>query len=119
MRSFACSHCGRLVFFENTQCLYCSTALGFVPDERSVVAARAVSHDASLRAVPRPNAGDAETFEDLLAEWLPLPYALNAVNRSTGSDDLYPFTLAQPVIEKLDFVHRRVRTATAAAAVAT
>ena len=44
-------------------------------------------------------------------EWLPLTYALNAVNRSMGSDDLYPFTLAQPVIEKLEFVHRRVRIA--------
>ncbi|MEO8968074.1 MAG: putative zinc-binding metallopeptidase [Solirubrobacteraceae bacterium] len=84
-----------------------------------VTGPRAVSHDASLRAVPRPDAGDDGAFEALLAEWLPLTYALNAVNRSMGSDDLYPFTLAQPVIEKLDFVHRRVRIATAAAAVAT
>jgi hypothetical protein len=78
-----------------------------------VTGPRAVSHDASLRAVPRPDAGEDGAFEDLLSEWLPLTYALNAVNRSMGSDDLYPFTLAQPVIEKLDFVHRRVRIATA------
>lgn len=76
---------------------------------------RAVSHDPSLRAVPRPDAGEDRAFEDLLSEWLPLTYALNAVNRSMGSDDLYPFTLAQPVIEKLDFVHRCVRTAATAA----
>ena len=82
-----------------------------------VTGPRAVSHDASLRVVPRPDAGEGGTFAELLSEWLPLTYALNAVNRSMGSDDLYPFTLAQPVIEKLDFVHRRVRIATAAAAV--
>ena len=45
------------------------------------------------------------TFEEMLDDWLPLTYALNAVNRSMGRDDLYPFTLAPPVIEKLDFVH--------------
>ena len=44
----------------------------------------------------------------MLDNWLPLTYALNAVNRSMGRDDLYPFTLAPPVIEKLRFVHERV-----------
>ncbi len=44
----------------------------------------------------------------MLDNWLPLTYALNAVNRSMGRDDLYPFTLAPPVIEKLRFVHDRV-----------
>lgn len=38
MRSFACGHCGHLVFFENTQCLNCSTPLGFVPAELTLVA---------------------------------------------------------------------------------
>ena len=47
----------------------------------------------------------------MLDDWLPLTYALNAVNRSMGHDDLYPFTLAAPVIDKLDFVHRRVLAA--------
>ncbi len=34
-----------------------------------------------------------------------------------GRDDLYPFTLPQPVIDKLRFVHDRVQAATAAVAV--
>ncbi|MGZ4297476.1 MAG: putative zinc-binding metallopeptidase, partial [Solirubrobacteraceae bacterium] len=38
MLSFACGHCGRLVFFENTVCLSCSTALGFVPERLELVA---------------------------------------------------------------------------------
>jgi hypothetical protein len=70
---------------------------------------RAVAPDASLRAAPSADDDDASTFAELLDDWLPLTYALNAVNRSMGLDDLYPFTLAQPVIDKLEFVHRRVR----------
>jgi hypothetical protein len=45
----------------------------------------------------------------LLENWLPLTYALNAVNRSMGREDLYPFTLAPAVIDKLSFVHERVQ----------
>jgi hypothetical protein len=33
MRSFACSHCGQLLFFENSHCLRCGTALGFAPEQ--------------------------------------------------------------------------------------
>ncbi len=32
MRAFACSHCGQLLFFENSRCLRCGTALGFIPE---------------------------------------------------------------------------------------
>jgi hypothetical protein len=42
----------------------------------------------------------------ILADWLPLTYALNAVNRSMGRDDLYPFVLSPTVVEKLTWVHR-------------
>lgn len=48
---------------------------------------------------------DRQAFTDILDEWLPLTYALNAVNRSMGRPDLYPFVLSPPVIEKLSFVH--------------
>ena len=36
--------------------------------------------------------------------WLGLTYAFNAVNRSMGFDDLYPFVLSPVVIDKLAFV---------------
>jgi hypothetical protein len=75
---------------------------------------RAVTLDRSLKATPQPEAGD-RGFMEVLDNWLPLTYALNAVNRSMGRDDLYPFTLAPPVIAKLEFVHQRVHEATAAA----
>jgi hypothetical protein len=49
---------------------------------------------------------DHEPFQMILADWLPLTYALNAVNRSMGRDDLYPFVLSPTVVEKLAWVHR-------------
>jgi hypothetical protein len=58
----------------------------------------------SLTAVPAPVDG-RQPFAEVIGEWLPLTYALNAVNRSMGRDDLYPFTLAPTVIDKLTFVH--------------
>ena len=59
---------------------------------------------------PRPRAAappeDPERVRRDHRHWLPLTYALNAVNRSMGKDDLYPFVLSAPVMAKLDFVHR-------------
>lgn len=52
---------------------------------------------------------DGATIEQLLDAWLPLTYALNALNRSMGRDDLYPFVLPGPVVEKLGLVHDLVR----------
>jgi hypothetical protein len=46
---------------------------------------------------------DHEKFQVILADWLPLTYALNAVNRSMGRDD---FVLSPTVVEKLTWVHR-------------
>jgi hypothetical protein len=46
-----------------------------------------------------------ERFDRVLEAWLPLTRALNAVNRSMGNDELYPFVLAPAVIDKLRFVH--------------
>jgi hypothetical protein len=38
MLSFACGHCGHLVFFENFVCLNCETPLGIVPERLSLTA---------------------------------------------------------------------------------
>lgn len=51
----------------------------------------------------------------MLGAWLPLTYALNALNRSMGADDLYEFVLAPPVVEQLGFVDELVRGARAGA----
>jgi hypothetical protein len=56
----------------------------------------------SLAATPT---ADPKSFDEIIDTWLPLTYALNAVNRSMGKDDLYPFVLSATVLRKLRFVH--------------
>jgi hypothetical protein len=65
--------------------------------------------DEDLVAVPALEIDD-DPFERILEDWLPLTYALNAVNRSMGKGDLYPFVLPRPVVDKLSFVHDVVRS---------
>ncbi|MDR3494983.1 MAG: putative zinc-binding peptidase [Ancalomicrobiaceae bacterium] len=48
---------------------------------------------------------------DLVAAWVPVTVALNALNRSLGQPDLYPFVLPEAVTAKLAFVHTLVRAA--------
>jgi hypothetical protein len=71
--------------------------------------------DLELAAVPSDvSATGRGGFSAIFQEWLPFTYALNAVNRSMGRDDLYPFVIAPAVVEKLSFVHERVAEAAAA-----
>jgi hypothetical protein len=64
--------------------------------------------DVSLSAEPEDEPDD---FTDLVSTWLPLTFALNAVNRSMGKDDLYPFVLSPAVLRKIRFVHDLVAEA--------
>ena len=50
-----------------------------------------------------------ETIETLIDAWLPLTFAMNALNRSMGHTDMYPFVLSEPVIQKLGFIHNLIR----------
>ena len=70
----------------------------------------ATSEQAPLYSYP---AAAADGIQGLLDAWLPLTYALNALNRSMGADDVYPFVLAPAVIQKLDFIHQAVTSRTA------
>ncbi|SFR96224.1 zinc-binding metallopeptidase family protein [Sphingomonas jatrophae] len=42
----------------------------------------------------------------LVSEWLPFAFSENAVNRSMGLPDLYPFTLSPAIEAKMDFINR-------------
>jgi hypothetical protein len=64
--------------------------------------------DVHLSVTPKAAYDD---FDRLLSAWLALSYPLNAINRSMGKDDLYPFVLVPPVIDKLRFVHDLVSEA--------
>ncbi len=60
-----------------------------------------------LRAAPSENTGP-EPFDAIVGDWLALTYALNAMSRSMGKEDLYPFTLVEPVKRKLGYIHHLV-----------
>jgi hypothetical protein len=64
--------------------------------------------EAPLHAAPASADPDGDGVRALVDTWLPLTYALNAMNRSLGAGDLYPFVISPPVQEKLGFVHRLV-----------
>ncbi|NNE77518.1 MAG: hypothetical protein HKN31_10655, partial [Pricia sp.] len=44
-------------------------------------------------------------FDWILEAFVPLTYAINSLNRSMGQQDIYPFVIPDPVVEKLRFVH--------------
>ena len=50
-------------------------------------------------------------FERIVDQWRQLAPAMNDLNRSMGLDDAYPFSLTEPVVEKLRFVHELVAAA--------
>jgi hypothetical protein len=47
-------------------------------------------------------------FDTIIDMWLPLSWGLNMVNRSMGHDDLYPFVLPAPVLDKMRFIHTTI-----------
>ncbi|WP_420391824.1 zinc-binding metallopeptidase family protein [Acuticoccus sp.] len=58
------------------------------------------------------------SVRDLLAAWVPVTVSLNAINRSMGQPDLYPFVVSVPVEEKLGFVHDLLRAEAASSGAA-
>ena len=49
--------------------------------------------------------------EQLVDKWRPFAFAANAINRSMGQPDLYPFQLPDAVVGKLDYINRLVQRA--------
>lgn len=50
----------------------------------------------------------AQDFEQVLKNWMIVTFNLNALNRSMGLDDAYPFTLSDKVLNKLRFIHEHL-----------
>ncbi|KRB49985.1 hypothetical protein ASE04_15465 [Rhizobium sp. Root708] len=49
--------------------------------------------------------------EQLVTAWIPMSVAINAIQRSMGQPDSYPFILSAPVVAKLEYVHQLIRGA--------
>jgi len=56
----------------------------------------------------------ARSAEQLVSAWVPLSLAINAIQRSMGQPDSYPFVLSSPVVAKLEYLHRLIQGAGAA-----
>jgi hypothetical protein len=52
---------------------------------------------------------EMDNFDDIIAQWIPLTYAVSSLNNSMGHDEFYPFVIAAPVIAKLKFIHEQVK----------
>ncbi|MDB2439688.1 putative zinc-binding peptidase [Hellea sp.] len=48
---------------------------------------------------------DVDDFDRLLTQWIPVTIAMNAMNRSIGHNDYYPFALSPTISTKLRFIH--------------
>lgn len=58
-----------------------------------------------------PSSGDTDKyFDELMSRWRSVSAMMNALNRSMGMPDAYPFHLSQQVIVKLRFVHRVIES---------
>jgi hypothetical protein len=47
----------------------------------------------------------------LISQWRPFAFAENAINRSMGQPDLYPFVLSETIVAKLDYINRLLQRA--------
>jgi hypothetical protein len=56
---------------------------------------------APLRSLPRETVTETGS---MLGAWIPMTYALNAISRSMGESDLYPFVISPEVKMKLEFI---------------
>jgi hypothetical protein len=70
------------------------------------------AHDQGLRLggheVQVPGDDEGKEFRAFLADWGQLTTTMNALNRSMGLPDAYPFSLSDKTIAKLAFVHRLI-----------
>jgi len=70
-----------------------------------------VSRDETLAAEVDIDPYRAVAFDELFEMWLPLTFAMNSLNRSMGTSDLYPFINSTAAQAKMKFIHETVRKA--------
>jgi hypothetical protein len=67
------------------------------------------SGDAAEQALRITSAKSSSFRTQLYQQWLPLSQCLNSMGRSLGEPDFYPFVMPNPVLDKLAFIHARLR----------
>ncbi len=77
---------------------------GFAIQGRQVLPPSAALPEGQRQATDPPEV--SASFEEIISDWGALTVALNALNRSMGLADAYPFVLSPRTVEKLRFVHQ-------------
>lgn len=75
-----------------------------IVDAVQTAAAWGLRMDGHVQAQPQApdaNGGMAQVDDLVLRQWLPIAQFLNAMHRSIGSNDSYPFQIPPPVLDKL------------------
>jgi len=67
-----------------------------------------VASDETLSGSVERNPYAVDDMDELVAQWLPIVFAVNSLNRSMGQADLYPFVLSAPVVGKLGYIRRMI-----------
>ncbi|MEO7335922.1 MAG: putative zinc-binding metallopeptidase, partial [Caldimonas sp.] len=70
----------------------------------------AVPNGPTLTAVP-VSVGESTIAPSIVEQWLPVSQFCNAMNRSLGLHDSYPFVVRAAVVAKLEFIHRVIGAA--------
>ncbi|WP_084544636.1 zinc-binding metallopeptidase family protein [Derxia gummosa] len=70
-----------------------------------------VTPGASPVIAQAPGVNDAAVGPALVERWLPVSQFINAMTRSLGLHDGYPFQMPPAVVAKLEFIHKVVRAA--------
>ena len=63
------------------------------------------SHGIGKAATSAVNPYASMDCSQLIADWIPLTITMNAMNRSMGNHDFYPFVMSDAISTKLQFVH--------------
>ena len=80
-------------------------------DHQLALAGEAIALPPLLLAPPPAAAERRAAFDRQLDDWGRMALAMNAVNRSMGMPDPYPFVLGPAVLDKLYFIHRVIAEA--------
>lgn len=91
MRTFTCDHCGHLVFFENTTCVHCGSALAFVPEWMRLAALRP---SAALPDIWEPAAPAADHRQQHLRMCRNRSALGAACNFTTNADGSQPYCVS-------------------------
>ena len=78
---------------------------GLIVEDRAIAAKGVLQNEPDLLKI---YGDENEHFNTLINDWMYLSICINALNRSMGIEDFYPFTLYETMRKKLRFIHKAI-----------